>query len=370
LSDGDFVSCQVSSSNSCSVSTDQDNIQVSAYPNVDLALSVEDPIICKGEGITINTSITNGTNGPYTLTNHSGEIISQNPTYYPTETQAFVFNVTDGCSFATSSIDIEVINSPEATFSSDLRSGCYPLEVNFICNTDEENLIYRWFFDDDLPSISNQQNTSYTYGSEGLYDVSLQLTNDEGCQTTISYADYIQIFPKPEAIFTLDEKVISNLNPEISIRNYSEGARYYLWDLGDSTISYQEEPEHAYQEAGDYTIKLVAVSDHGCIDSMQTKLTLIDAVTFYAPTAFTPGYDYTNDNFVVKGSGIDEDTFVMYIYDRWGEKIFTSNILAEGWDGRMKSGKVVQNGAYTWLVRFVDVSGVQREYSGPVTVIR
>ena len=76
--------------------------------------------------------------------------------------------------------------------------------------------------------------------------------------------------------------------------------------------------------------------------------------TFFAPTAFTPDGDKVKDAFVVKGNGIDPQSFKMDIFDRWGEQVFETTDFIKGWDGRIKDGKKGETGEYTWFIIFKD----------------
>jgi gliding motility-associated-like protein len=57
------------------------------------------------------------------------------------------------------------------------------------------------------------------------------------------------------------------------------------------------------------------------------------------------------------------------IYNRWGEELFRTNDINEGWDGTFR-GQLCQDDAYVWIVQYTGVSGVQLEESGTVTLLR
>ena len=74
--------------------------------------------------------------------------------------------------------------------------------------------------------------------------------------------------------------------------------------------------------------------------------------------------------FLVKGNGINHRSFKMYIYDRWGEVIFETEDLYQGWDGRIKGGDIGKNGTYTWLCTYRTTNGTEYQKAGAVTIIR
>ena len=59
----------------------------------------------------------------------------------------------------------------------------------------------------------------------------------------------------------------------------------------------------------------------------------------------------------------------MYIFNRWGEKLFYSNDINIGWDG-MVNGNLSQTGTYVWKVNYTDTVGKQGELYGTVTLLK
>jgi len=69
---------------------------------------------------------------------------------------------------------------------------------------------------------------------------------------------------------------------------------------------------------------------------------------YFIPNAFTPNGDGKNDIFRVLGQ-YRNIRFNMYIYDRWGQLMFHSENIDEGWDGTYKNN-LCMSGTYTWLI--------------------
>lgn len=88
----------------------------------------------------------------------------------------------------------------------------------------------------------------------------------------------------------------------------------------------------------------------------------------YIPNAFRPGSPY---NPVFKPTGISLDLRLsrMSIYNRWGEKIYTSHLL-EGWDGSDQHGQTAAPGVYVYVIEAVDASGVLTHHRGMVHLLQ
>jgi gliding motility-associated-like protein len=87
----------------------------------------------------------------------------------------------------------------------------------------------------------------------------------------------------------------------------------------------------------------------------------------YVPNIFSPNGDGENDKLYVQGKGIEEMTFI--IYDRWGEKIFETNDLTNGWNGTYK-GKAMNEAVFVYYLKaaFNDESIVEKK--GNLTLVR
>ena len=124
------------------------------------------------------------------------------------------------------------------------------------------------------------------------------------------------------------------------------------------------------------------VSEHACKDSISLPIKIENFFQIYFPDAFSPGNDFSNNNyFYPKGIGASETNFQMIIFDRWGESIFTSSEFPQGfsqekqveggWNGRYNnSGDYVPNGIYIWRIQITDKSMVMHEFTGTVNLIR
>ena len=111
--------------------------------------------------------------------------------------------------------------------------------------------------------------------------------------------------------------------------------------------------QHQYHATGTYNACLIAINAAGCSDTtcQQVSAVITDAVD--VPNAFTPQSSDINNKVFVKGFGIAKLQFI--IWNRWGQKVFETNDVNIGWDGKFKG--VVQPMdvyAYTLNVEFFD----------------
>ncbi len=101
--------------------------------------------------------------------------------------------------------------------------------------------------------------------------------------------------------------------------------------------------------------------------SIGTWEVICDEPFVFVPNAFTPNNDGHNDILYVRGDLLEEIDFK--VYDRWGEKIFETQDLNQGWDGTYK-GKACEPGVYFYYLQATCSAGVKSLIKGNVTLIR
>lgn len=85
------------------------------------------------------------------------------------------------------------------------------------------------------------------------------------------------------------------------------------------------------------------------------------------PTAFTPNDDGTNDTFRVIAEDITN--FSIFIFNRWGEMVFQSEDINQGWNGTYL-GKKMRDGTFTYRVSYETEGGKQQVRTGSFVLIR
>ncbi len=86
------------------------------------------------------------------------------------------------------------------------------------------------------------------------------------------------------------------------------------------------------------------------------------------PSSFTPNGDNHNDVILARGSGIKE-LIEFRIYNRWGDEVFYTNDINQGWDGTYK-GKPQSIDAYTYIVKAIMWDGQTKTIKGTFTLLR
>ncbi|MFH2096750.1 MAG: PKD domain-containing protein [Bacteroidota bacterium] len=357
--------------NNCQSATESVTVNVS--PNVVMELFANETYVCPGDPAVISANIYNGV-PPYYVYDSFGGVISPPVIIAPFQDTSITLFVEDQCgSLASDDIQIGIYPLPPVSFATDNYQGCVPFTVNFIENSPAQGQSFVWNFgDNDLDNLSFSKNPEHTYDDPGVYDVTLTVTSAEGCVNQMTIWQMIHVFVGPIAKFMADPEVASIIKPIIFFENQSIDADDYTWVFGDGDTSNVINPWHTYPiyPTGAYNVMLIAHTNKGCADTAFKEIVIKNEITFYAPSAFSPDFDGINDFFLVKGNGLDPHNFKLIVYDRWGELVFESDDLYDGWDGRIKGGEIGHNGTYTWLCIYRDMYGTEHQEAGAVTIIR
>jgi gliding motility-associated-like protein len=200
--------------------------------------------------------------------------------------------------------------------------------------------------------------------------VNVTVTSQYGCSSSAQAICSVTVVPSPRAEFTSDPGLeTSIINPAFRFFDQSNGATIWNWDFGDSTFSTLQNPQHTYVQTGIYTVKLIGYNNDGCVDSVVKTVEVKPEFTFYVPNAFTPNGDHLND--VFSGKGIEIIEYEMMIFDRWGNEIFKTNSLDEGWDGRANGGTdIAQQDVYVYKIRLKDFEKREHSYVGNVSLVK
>jgi gliding motility-associated-like protein len=357
----------ITDANGCTAASG--TIALPVYQPLNLQLTVSDDTLCLGESAVISTLVSGGNGGPYTYTWISGGQTGSGSTITPGATTTYQVTVSDGCSpDPAPAQQIVVVNPlPQPDFTPPDAKGCVPVSVQFNAIT-FSGYSYSWNFGDN--STGTGSSPVHVYYEDGTYDVTLSVTDANGCSNSITKVGLVKAYPLPVAFFTGDPQELTLLDPDVYFSNGSTGAASALWDFGDGSPSSTEwSPYHAYTDTGLYTIQLIATSSQGCVDTFYNKVKVKGDFSFWVPNAFTPNDDLYNESFTGYGIGIERAEF--WIYDRWGNVVFMSDDLSRGWDGTyFNKGDQCPEAVYVYLFKVYNGEPVPKEYTGRVSLVR
>jgi PKD repeat protein len=198
------------------------------------------------------------------------------------------------------------------------------------------------FFDRSTIDLGSIVNWDWKFGNEGtgdstleriifqnpgLIDVSLTVISDANC--VADTVKEVEVYPQTlNAKFGFEEPRVEVLYPFTTVFDSSINAVSWQWFVDSVFYSNEQNPYLSFErEVADYNVFLVIENDFGCIDTASKTFVVEPIFALYFPNAYTPDGDGINDEYVVRGEGINE--FQIIIRDRWGKQIAEGNSLNE-----------------------------------------
>lgn len=296
--------------------------------------------LCEGESLELSTANFNGNEN--TIYEWSDGSIS--PTYEVNEPGVYGVTVhySEECS-VTGHVTVENLPTPQIDLGEDTEI-CEGeiLELNSV--NDFESYLWN----------NGSLESSIIIDSSGIYW--LEVTNDVSCSKRDSII--LDVMDAPQ--INLGNDVTIHKGEYVSLdAGYPGGV--YEWSTGETA---QTINAHGLEMGNIYWVEVFYESCYG-IDSI--TIGQYPYCTASVPTAFSPNGDGLNDTLKVFGSGIQSLTF--QVFNRYGELVFESNRMQDGWDGKIKGIKQ-EIDVLTFYLKATCFDGIVTEKKGNITLLR
>lgn len=276
-------------------------------------------------------------------------------------------NVLYGCKDSTSKT-FEVLPNPKSGFT--FSNPCFFQDVVFSDTSKNssptqtiDNSKTVWIVSQD--SIFNK-GKSLTYKMKDLraVDITLVVTDNLGCKGKSMQVLTVNPAPKTEFEYSLNGNEIQLINKSKSEGLESNITKNY-WEFGNGEISIDKNPIYTIKNTLEYIV-LTSTNQYNCSDIDSLDL----APKYIFPTAFSPNADIVNNEaFIIYNFGIKKLNYLR-IFNRWGQLVFETNDLKQGWNGTYK-GVDQPVGVYQYIYELEDVFGkIIPPVQGNLTLIR
>ncbi|MBL4754948.1 MAG: gliding motility-associated C-terminal domain-containing protein [Flavobacteriales bacterium] len=245
---------------------------------------------------------------------------------------------------------LSVQPSPSATIAGD-TSICIGSSVLLTASGGSN---YQWSTGDTNFSITITPLSTMTYSVE---------VSNPGCPVTDSVAFTINVNSIP--IITALPDIASIIQGE-SVGLSANGGVEYIWTPAGSL----DDPFSSNPTASPIATTLYSVSGtdvNGCSNTDSVLITVSQDFAIGVPNIFSPNSDGQNDVLLVSEEGVDWILFM--IYDRWGEKVFESREVSQGWDGTFR-GSPMNPSVFVYYIEGAFTDGKEILKHGNITLVR
>lgn len=252
--------------------------------------------------------------------------------------------------------------------SNELQFSVYPKpeviagDSTFICRGEQAQLNatfdsrfdYQWNPSDGL---SAPQQYNPLAGPDRTTTYRVRITDENGCKDT-SNAIQVEVQQEPNPVAVPDTTIVKG--DSAVLRSSTETpVRRLEWSPSDS-LRCTKCASPIARPFQDQTYTLTVEDTAGCfVQKDKATITVDRRFKIAIPEAFTPNQDAINDIIEVRGWGVSELIYFK-VYNRWGELVFKTQDIEEGWDGRY-NGEPLPTGTYAYQIK-------ARSYSGTVGV--
>lgn len=156
--------------------------------------------------------------------------------------------------------DIELL-APVAEFTV-LAEG---LEAVFEdASSDPDGRVTKWHWNFGDNSQAQTQHPSHQYSIEGVYTVTLTVTDDSGLQDSVSRPVSVEQNVAPVADFSFEPGEASQQFAFVDASDDSDGSiAQWHWDFGDGNTASIANPHHNYDEVNSYLVTLTVADNKG-----------------------------------------------------------------------------------------------------------
>lgn len=225
---------------------------------------------------------------------------------------------------------------------------------------------WEWTFEGGTPNKSTEKNPKgIRYDHSGNYGVRLIAKNPAGADT-IYKPNWIKVLPSPAASDDTIQEVLANIGDTIVLQKCFTGTKYKWKNSKNVVLDSLESFQYVVKKYE--KIYCTVSQDSFCDVTCKYQIKISDKPRIYIPNVITPNEDGYNDYLEVYGN--QHQLLLMQVFDRWGNRIFSSQDSMAKWDGTIENQKA-NPGTYIWMIRYIDLrNNKEKVLSGDVTVIR
>ncbi len=353
----------------CSLVTKSINVNISSIPVP--GFTVDKPVQCMDNNKFIFTNTSTNAVGAmeYKWITGDGYIgYTRNLTYSFKKPGTYeVIMVVSSNTICADSTSLTVIIHPNVYAEFNVNAACINqpvIPVNKTVDPGTSPIHYLWNFGNGQTStLRNPPIQAYPAGA-GSYVMSLSVYTDQ-CPFPINTQKRFVVIEKPIAGKRYPEAyAVANLPLTLEARTIGNSAVWTPATGLDNATSYT--PVFIDNKERSFNIELKTAA--GCI-TVDTQVVKINKnIVIYVPNAFTPNDDSRND--VLKPFMIGIKQLVYFkIFNRWGELVFETKDIKQGWDGRYK-GNPVQSHTLVWMLQGIGVDDKTYNAKGSTVLIR
>jgi gliding motility-associated-like protein len=171
---------------------------------------------------------------------------------------------------------VTIYENPQPNIDQNITGGCEPFNVT-LRSTGDAGIYYHWY-SENFPEQPDQFSTSETIElsnlQNGKYNVSLEVTDENGCKGLKYYTPLFEVYDKPTTSFTFTKE--NSCKPSLTtFYNTStivgSTIKDYIWKIDGNQEGTSKDLSYNFTSSGSYNVSLSEISEHGCVSDSYTS---------------------------------------------------------------------------------------------------
>jgi hypothetical protein len=358
------VEVEVTVTNGCG----SDSYFIDVEANMPFNASLDDITLCSGGSVTLDPIDNDTPDVDYSWTGPGG-FTSANPQITVNTSGTYTVLCYNECEDETVSAVVVVAEPWTPTWNDTVE--CDDDEVTYSIGNVPDGYTWCWG-----AGCTNPNEPNFTVSGLGSYTITIQVSDDAGCDTYVETADVIisippNLFPSPEP---MDTAYVCPNEIETFDLGFGNGSNY-IWTIDcpgnpivvlDDDETFQVSSAMFPPECLEQFIEVTGVVTNICGNETETWLIKASLCPITAPNVISPNEDNLgNNSLILKGIEVYDHT-ELFVFDRWGNELY-SNL---NYDNKWRAPDVPE-GTYYYLARMYDSTDqVIREIESSLTILR
>jgi len=227
---------------------------------------------CENKAIDFTHQVTDNDIEEYRWTFPSGDVLEENTEYTFTAAGQYPVTLTVenslGCETSLTK-NLNIYSVPQVNFTAlapPFSCNGTPTQFNDLTPPPADSNLSAWLWDFGDATGSSLRNPQHTYTTAGDYNVSLTVTSNFLCSTTLQKS--VTIHQTPSAAF------VHTVLCEDGVVTFSDAAnnnQAWNWQIGSSFYT-TETAQHVFSDPGNYTVSLSVTAVNNCIGSSSQNI--------------------------------------------------------------------------------------------------
>ena len=345
---------------------------ISILENVEL-LSIPDTLLCEGESVQLTSnSLGSAKSFSWSTTPDFSSTISTNIdsilTATPVSTTSYYVRGSNLICFDTDTI---VVNVEQLEIEvNDFESFCIydTISLDAAVIRASSPLQYSWTPLDSILTGANLISAKIAPKTNQFYF--LKTISQTGCEDFDTVEVEVNLPAFDDALIFGTDSLFKGQGTQLSTNRNGSNLSYQWEPADDLDNPNSPTPKTTLSTSTTYSVTITDLNT-GCTVVALRRLKVFEVncapPDIFIPTAFSPNGDFSNDILYVRGANISELNF--QLFNRWGELVFETKQINQGWDG-IYNDKKVDPGVFVYQVKAICFDGQEYIDKGNITLLK